>query len=377
MKVNGNPLIEGSYEAAAEMIENALLEREEMGLGIPDTSGLKVNLELASLKGCRGHLETDNMTVYAFNIARDDLYREHCHEVDVIDTFIRNLGKLSMNNRKLEVSAVLDDPEKALEDYERNMGYLKMKKFRESEEFLYDYDTVRNTIITRAADVRDIVKGITPEMMDVFMRKGHKTMRHELDHVELSQNSAIAKRHKMAIDAAKETEVDYAMKGKPADDIYRDAQRKLLNSLLEFDPLSEIRALFFSVVDPGEWKSTDFDRVSREVLGIYDKGYIWKGTGRDVMADLAKSLNGESITEKDLIHIMNRNTHYRTDDFNRDNVFRFLNMEFPMAMERLKDNAYRAADAIGTAYRDDPSRFVRAAKAGLFNRYLLACEGVS
>ncbi len=377
MKVNGNPVIEGSYEAAAEMTDNALLERKELGLGMPDTERLEVNLELASLKGCSGHLDTKTMTMdmYALDIARNDLYREHGHESDVIDTLIRNIGKLNMNSRKLEVSAVLDDPEKALGDYESEMEYLKMKKFRESEKILYDYGTVRNTIITRAADIRDIAMGITPEMMKVFKRKGHKTIRHELDHLELFQNSAIAKRHDVIFDAAKEADADYSMERKPADNAYRDAQLKLLNSLMEFDPLSEIRALFFNVVDPGEWKSTDFARVSREVLDIYEKGYIRNSTGSDVMLYLAKSLQGKSMTEKDIMHIINRHTHYRTDDFNPDNVSNFLNIYFPVAMKRLSNNAYRAADAMGAAYRDDPSRFVRAADAERFSSYIRACEG--
>lgn len=155
-----------------------------------------------------------------------------------------------------------------------------------------------------------------------------------------------------------------------------DVLEDVLNAVIDMDPISEIRALFFAVVDPGEWKNVDFGEAAREVLDRYRKGYIQKGTGNDVMMHLGKSLQGESITEKDLTYILSRNTRYQTDDFDRDNVFTFLNIELPLAIGRLGGNASRAAESIGSAYRDDPSRFIRANKASQFCTYMTACDGI-
>lgn len=381
MKVSGSPAIEGSYDIAVEMAENALNERESLGIGMPDTDDLEVNINLASLKGTKGRLDgsgekTRAINLYAFDIAKGDLYKKHSYEIDAVSTYVRRLGDLPGNGGGLRVSEVLDDPEKAMEDYENVMKSLSMKKFGGSGAFVYDYNVAKEGIIRGAPGVRDIIKNLTPEMKEVFIRKGHKIMRHEMDHLELVQNSEMVKRYDKALDASIMAEVGYASDGKPADDTYRDAQKDFLNALIDIDPISEIRALFFSVINPGEWKDADFSKASEQVLGRYEKGYIHGETGIRLMIHLAKSLEGEPLTEKDLAHILSRNTRYQTDDFDRDNVFDFFNIEYPIAVGRIRDNAYRAADSIGSAYRDDPSRFIRANKVSQFGTYIMVCDGV-
>lgn len=388
MVICASPELEELIPQIESELEKTIQERKQLGLSLPQDYYIGISYYGAGNMSA-GALFTDAGSIICINtlmLIQDQIEAgEDINKLNEIlcyfDTARNILGEENW------ILPAIQNPEETINKFEQEfpskedlLGYKEGFNIKGS-----GYEDYKRFTIEHAESVKKLLEELMPKIKKGF-KKTETHLRHEIDHVDFF-NSLIYQDFCFKIAQAEEQYDLYMQQG----DVlispeYGKASIAVLKSMAEIEPLLETKALFFSYVGLNEWDNVNYEEVKKKVHEKFLKCYleqVYPGEIRDNLIS-QKWASGEMnlatsislATRNNEIEITNTEAQIiKQEKVNYKLINEILYKEIPGWKMKFAENAGIAVEAIGQAYKEDPSRLKEANQAKNFQQYIELCKG--
>ncbi len=370
-------------------IDKAKKERIEMGLSLPPA--FKRSIHYYFQQGAYAQaLYTDSGPKIGVNVltsCRDHLPKEDKYKVDTIMEYF-DIARDMLSTHENNILWLIESPDVALEAFEKE--FPSLEAFAEFKAFYKErgrsYEESKAFLMGEAPLIKILLGEMLPKLKDAFEGANIiSSLRHELDHCDFFSSPIITEYAKV-----KEHADNLSYKFKVEKDIsvakeYAAAKMRLLDVSLKADTLLETRALFFNYVKQGEWETADIKDVKEQVYHHFDIVYIQKMFPENILDKFASKSWSEGEMDRQtsnyLLYTVNKEAgspniwRYSFEEslVNKPVAEKIL-AEIKRIQKTLRQYAKTAIDAVGDAYKNNPSKLAEANKAKTFEEYIAICR---
>jgi len=389
MKVQARKELEGLLSRVELELDTTLKERRKLDLSVPKNYDIFVTFY--NSQGAKAQAQLTNSTpLICVNVAPliiDQLKEEYREKLGRVMYYFDIVRDFLGNPPEDAIFSVIRHPVKAIRQFEES--FPSQEALREYQDFFRergtDYQFYKKITIKNAKLIRETIKEMLPRIQAAFKTADLSSLRHEMDHVDFFSSPMYSDYHSKRKKAVELGQRLHILKDKSVSKEYACANMEVLDCMVESIPLLEVRALFFNYIKPDEWDKTDFNDVKRKVYSNFIYGYIEGGLPEDVLDKLVSVAWSEGRMDRQtsnyLFAIVNRQREspnamryvVRPEKVNYDVANRILYQELPEWKNRFAANGRTAVEAIGNAYRNNPSRLREANKARTFKEFIELC----
>ena len=393
MEIEARTGLEKLVPKLKELVDRALEERQELDLAMP--GDFRAYLGFSSRNGDLAIAKcTDSGSIMQVNTlpqALRFLKRKSASKAGRLMDYFAATGEFIPGCEEEVILDIIKDPKKTIAAYEQ---YLEERKERgegpglkELKRIFRDsgtpYKKYKKFIQGKAEPARKLMKDLIPEIeskFDKWTPHFASSIRHELDHIAFFQSPLWQEYQREDVERIRLSDEFDLTQNPDLSKKVAEAEMTMLERQSKVHPLVEARAIFFNFIGFEEWDRVDFESVKKQVIRLYHTGYVETSSSQAIMAaivtsELAKG-DMDPETSNYLLKIVNfradiavDNT-YKPEKVDYGVVRRVLYEEFPRWQKRFTENAERAIEVIGNAYRDNPSRLRIANNARTFVEFL-------
>ena len=386
MKIVATRGLECLTDRVESDLEKVLEERDMLGLSYPGDFNVKVGYYMGSCMASA--FVEDSMPTIQLNTLPIVFERFNNKEKDYAHKIISYFDVAQELFHDCEEDLVLnlmEHPLKTINEVEGDFGKKGLKEFKES--FGDMYKKYRSAVIKYAKDARLASREVFPKIISVLDNTGFTSspLRHEMDHLDM-YHTRLNKDYYAIEQRLGELKNEIWSGDSETIKEYKRLSRKFIDMKTKVVVIEEIRAAFFDQIKMGEWMKIDYEEVKRKVYGWFHNSYIINNFQKDILECTLGDMTGLKDLGKNTINYLRRLTlehegnagsgKYHEDrtkvDYNIANKILFE--DIPTWQMRFAQNAAFATEAIGNAFRDDPTRFQEANKARSFDEYLRILE---
>ncbi|MDD9954445.1 MAG: hypothetical protein OXR66_09005 [Candidatus Woesearchaeota archaeon] len=347
MNIRTTEGLEALAEPVEEKVEQALAEREELGLSMPEP--FDVHIQFYDSTGIASAIRANESSPAILSTsALGMLYGEQRELVERIITYFQAVQRIMGPQSDEALLAHTASPKKviaALGEDRRGIKYLK-------------------DLAAKATEAIPIVQKAAVEGASTF----DYSERHEIDHIDFFASSMYE--HFAALEPKKDST--------PAQE--KKLWGESLAAYVGICAAEEARALFFNYIPLGEMRTADYDSVKTRIAVGFGDGY----TRRSALDNIARyAVSKEGVNYETASYVIRaidmtqgRPTSEIPDEaaIDMEAAGRILYRIIPFWQNRLETNAQRAVEAVGNAYRDDPARLARTTRAESFDHFIELCK---
>jgi hypothetical protein len=248
------------------------------------------------------------------------------------------------------------------------------------------YEEYEKYILENVGTINKYILELMPKIKEEFKKSDLYTLRHEIDHLDF-YTSPIFIEHNGKYQKATRLQQELESGNTSVSKEYAQSKLELLKSTTEIVPLLEARAWFFNFVPISQWDKGNFEELKGKVYHEFWSQYIEASLPPKIIETLIaqKWSKGEmdTATSNFLFHTVSLQSQsanskayiVEPEKVNYDIANKVLYQEIPEWKAKLAQNARTAVEAIGNAYRDQPSRLKEANSAKTFEEFIEKCKG--
>lgn len=383
MKISVPDYLEGFRDVAAKSVEDSMAERREMGLSYPEDFTLGVwfyseDSYVSAGKGDDGLI----MNINCLPSVMNELTEEEHDAAYKVFRYFNAARAIFPKIDERRIISLAEDPENFFGARERDVDIEVIRGILDGRNV--SYEKYKSFLLDRAPSVRELLKTLIPKVSSLVYARP-EAIRHDMDHLDLYASPLYHSNESLYREAST---IPLMLAQKSASpETCADLSRKAVDFMSNLTPLMEIRALFFSHVPVGEWKTQNYETLKKKVQGHFLYGYLEQDMSQQALEMLAgqNMMSGgiDNHTFRYLVDISrmqfgswpgNEHTH-ASENVDYGAAKDILYRELPEWKMKLYDTAKRVVEAVGDAYRDDPGRLSRANNAGSLDEYLELCAG--
>ena len=363
------PGLEGLIDPISQCITVANIEREYLGLQVPEN--YSVYAHLFSLKNQLGAVEPVGweyvLHVYIANSLRHRVVPEQIEKLDRLKCYLLHVKDLFPSYSEeiiftpLRVEGILAN------------DFLPQSSLRKE---------AREYVLHHAAGTRDDLANVIPHLVEQFPKCGMTVIRHELDHIDFME-STIFQDYRRKLGNVADMKTKYE-EGTGSIYEYEEANTEVIEAYCFLYTFMESRALFFTHTKVG-FNDTDYDAVAKQVVRTLSSWYVENFFPQNILEYLLAPLELNGTINKDTAtycrHVTNiHNFDARKYRYDLKLVDESLANDIVLrSLERWKtkcsDLATGLVPVIRRIFQEDPSRFTRAQEKTTYKEFLAACNG--
>jgi len=365
-------------------------ERKELGLSIPQNYDVSITFynsqkSKAEASACGSKSE---MRINVLPSVKEFFNEHELADIIAIEKYFDITRDFLGNPHEEVIFCLLEHPILTLRYFEKSFGSEEaLKAYKDFfKERGVEYDIYKKAAIKNAKKVRTLIKELLPNIKYKFRRIDMFSLRHEMDHIDffsypmhiefrniLQESSDLSRKIQDGdVSASKEC---------------AQLNQKILKLMPEVETIVELRALFFSYVKPFGWSGADFEWVKKTIYGSYVYDYIENWLPEKILDKLVSVKWGSGEMDRQTSNYLFRVVTeqcdspnqlryiFKPEEVNYKVANQILFSELPYWKMRFADNAQIAVEAVGNAYRDEPSRLKETNKARTFNEFIEICKG--
>lgn len=376
-----------------EHVEDALKEREDLGLSVPRNFSTYV-----AFHGGKGSMAQTvpqkpdpivkiNLSPFLYE-AGEEKYNKNLDQVEeyfgVAQEFFNDPGE------KI-IFSFLENPKETISNFEE---FFDKDSLEKRKDFFNSrgnsYESYKEFLVHNAPAVKQFIEEISPKFKSSLENSENfrNSVRHELDHVDLFQSNLFEKIYWRPLKNVSKWGNRFRSNEKKMNSLmYAMSKSAFLSSNSKSNPLMESRAMFFNHINPGEWEKAEYDEIKGKITDEYLNNYV-DGNLQELMLDnimpLYWSMGKMDRQTSNYLYLRvnhlagSENMARYSPDLSKVNykvANKILYEKFPMWKKEFANSLEKTAEFIGDAYKEDPSRLKRANNAKSFKDFLKYAKG--
>lgn len=386
MEIQAHDRLKGLTPKVESELEKTLQERKNLGLSVPQ----KFNTLIKFYNNQGGFARAIPTTIPTISINIAPITSSHLNAEDNkrlgATAYYFDIARDYLINLDEElIFSMINSPQKTILQFEKCFSEDGLKERKKIfEERGVSCKTYERFLIEHAGPTKETIEYLLPKMKKTFNAMEIPFLRHEIDHVDFFT----AQIYLDCLSISKEIMelCRQSCKDNSLSVEYVKANMECLETMTKIQPILEARALFFDYIKPGEWCNINFDNAKKDVYDNFVSSYIedsYVGNTLDKLISVKWSENqmdrqtSNYLFKEVLTKAKNPNAdRYVVDEsrVNYDVANQILKQELPRWQNKFKANAKIAVEAIGNAYRDNPSKLSAANSAKTFQEYINLCK---
>lgn len=372
--------LEKLVEPIATQIDDALKEREQLGLSLPKR--LQLHIDYHFMEGATACASPATPPILRVNALGQAAMNTRCDDYRTVCMFFNAVRSVYTDMPQETLLRIVEDA-KVLDAVEAEGGeyFEKMKRHVASLGRPYD-EFKRHVISTQPLVKQAFGRAKTKIVTDVRGQKIND-VRHELDHIDFF-SSPLVQQHTDLQNRVGTLTMQLEAGDVSVSKELAAAQLELLKYDAKYNPIIELRAFVFDYIMPGEWINADFSQIRDNAVNRFKMDYV-----RCVYADrIAHAVLSQYWSRGEMdratsnvvfhgVHQISgnaRGTNYPLPATYNDELARRVFADIVSWVNQYQQNAEQIADAVYGAYRDNPSHLAKSTKVSSFEEFLIACK---
>ncbi len=390
---HASPGLEAVEPLFKQGLDEALAEREALGIGVPDTfhAGLyyangkgRNNAEASLAKKVTGETQKRIKLNVAKTIGRV-VHPETTRDIIDVMRYFELVSDFLGHGEEVIIQTV-QHPVKTLRKFEDSFEPGQLDEYKAVLAAKgTDYKTARSFTYKHAKLVRGLLQKIAAKAPEALAKTDfRRSLRHELDHVVMFGSPFYDTHNDLVIETLTTTQPE------SPGELKAHAEKTMLRLKQEAEvlPLIEARGHVFNYVVLGDLGETDYDEIAPKIFDDLIKNYrdgVFLERVLDTVVIQYRARNEMNQATSNYLHwslLTQLKSPLATtygnfeEGIDMELAKKIMYEEIPAWQKIFTDNARVAVRAVTTAFKEDPSRFVTAdAQAQTFEEYVAICRG--
>lgn len=386
MKVQTYKELEGLIPKVESDLEKTIQEREKLGLSIPKDYNVFITFYNAEKADATAAL-TDSGPIICVNALKTAQYQFQGKEAEKLEriSYYFDITRTLLGDERWILS-VIHKPEETIKQFEQ--AFKSEKSFQKYKEDFNTrgrtYEEYKKFATENAEKTKQVLYDTLPKIKEAF-NKADLSLRHEMDHIDFFTSQLFLEYNSKLKNAKKLKHRLHILGDKSVSKEYAKANMEMLKSKVEVEPITEPRAFFFDFIKPDEWNKANFEEVKKSVSGNF-LAYIEHVFPQDILDPIVSQKwstgDMDTATSMFLFYIVNKQRRsansqaYITqpEKVNYKLANQIIFKEIPKWKLKLAKNSEKTIEAIGNAYKENPSRLKEANNAKTFEEFIEICK---